>query len=438
VQHVASEPVFDETLRYGGGLGFRAGFAVLRDPFVRTNRFLSALAASLIVFAPVHAAAQVVQQRDVSVRDRSRPEYDPLGLRLGGFTLNGSLDLGVSTTDNLFANVSGAEESDVVYSISPDARLTSNWSRHALAVYAGAGFDRHEDFGSADADTHYLRGVGRLDIGSNSSLTGAVGTAHEVESRTDPDSPVTFAPIEFDRTNASLTAQHTFNRFRVTGEVARSEYDFEGAQDYRDNEENVLRGRLEMEVTPRLGVFVEGISDERDYTNAASLSSEGQQLLAGATFNVTDLLRGEIAVGQFQRDYTNSALDSDGVAASGSLQWYATRLTTVTFDVARGSESVIGGGTGDPFVETKYGARVDHELLRNLIVSAGVRAGEREFSGGGRNDDFTSADVGADYFLNRRVALRARYRHEEVDSTGIAAFRDFEVNSLSFGLSLRL
>jgi hypothetical protein len=46
--------------------------------------------------------------------------------------------------------------------------------------------------------------------------------------------------------------------------------------------------------------------------------------------------------------------------------------------------------------------------------------------------------LGADYLLNRRVALRARYNFDESQSDGALAGRDYEVNRVSLGLSLRL
>src|SRR5437868_6332947 len=70
---------------------------------VRMHSAVSALAASLIAFAPFQAFAQDANNQNVSVRDRPRPEYDPLGARVGGFDLNAQLDAGVTYTDNLFA-----------------------------------------------------------------------------------------------------------------------------------------------------------------------------------------------------------------------------------------------------------------------------------------------------------------------------------------------
>lgn len=416
----------------------QAALARVGGSVLRFHRVLSAVAASLIVLAPVHTVAQQVEPDDsVSVRERPRPEFDPLGARVGAFNLNAELALGVASTDNLFADLSATEVDDIIYTVSPYARLASGWSRHALSVEGGATFKSHQDFSSEDADTHFMRGVGRLDIGSSTSLTGAAGFAHEVEPRTDPDAPATPEPVEYDRDDASLTLAHTFNRFRVSAEAAMSEYDFETLQDARDNEETVLRGRIEAELTPRLGAVFQVSADERDYENSPANSSEGTSYLAGVTVNFTDLMEGEITVGQFERDYDGLG-STDGLAVEAELEWYITRLTTITLNASRNDEDVIGGATLLPYIEETYGARVDHELLRNVILTGGVQAGEREYDLIDRTDEFFYGDFGVDYLMNRRVAITGRYRYQQEDSAGVDAYRDYEVNTVSLGLSLRL
>jgi hypothetical protein len=96
----------------------------------------------------------------------------------------------------------------------------------------------------------------------------------------------------------------------------------------------------------------------------------------------------------------------------------------------------VGATTAAPYIATRYGARIDHELLRNLIVGAGVEFGKRDYDGIALNDDTTHVDVGADYLLSRRWALRARYAHDELDSNALG--RDYEVNQFTVGLSFRL
>lgn len=401
------------------------------------HRFASFFASVLIAFAPFHAVAQTPpDDGNVSVRNRPRAEYDPMGRQLGGFDLHARLDLSATSTDNLFAEETGEEE-DIFFDIAPWVGLNSHWSRHALGVEAGANLRKHDEISTEDFEALYMRGYGRLDVGSNTSVTLALGIANEVEPRTDPDAPTTPEPVEYDRTDASLIVQHTFNRVRLTGTVAQTDFDYKGSQDFRDHEASVVRGRVEVEATPRIGVFLQAEADERDYENLNSLSSDGEVYLAGVSINFTDLMRGEIAVGQFERDY-NSGVNVDGAAISGNLEWYITRLTTLSFDAHRASEDVIGGTELSPYVETRYGARVDHELRRNIILTAGARAGTRDYESIDRQDDFMYFDAGADFLINRRVALFGRVAHEEVESDGIDRYRDFEVNTATLGVSFRL
>ena len=418
-------------------LANHAALAPLGDFLLRVRPALSLFAASLIAFAPLQAAAQDMDE-SVSVRERPRPEYDPLGMRFGGFNLHASLDLGVTSTDNLFAEETN-EQDDMIYSAGLRGRLSSNWSRHALAFEAGATTVSHEDFSSEDYDTSFAGVSGRLDVGGNSNISGRARFAHEVESRRDPDAPPSTDPlVEFDRMDVAVTAQHRFSRFRVSGTAAQTEREYDGVHSFRDFDETALIGRFEAEVSPRVGLFVAATTDERDYDNTPALNSEGQTYLVGAAVRLTDLLQGEVAVGQFERDYDDPTVgDSDGLAVAANLEWYITRLTTISLNARRNSEEQVGD-TAVPFVESRYGARVDHELLRNVILTAGAQVGSREFDDTltARDDDFFYADAGVDWLLNRRVVVSARYERAEVDSDVPAA--EFEEDRLSLGLSLRL
>ena len=122
------------------------------------------------------------------MRERPRPEYDPLGKRFGGFNLHATLDLGATYTDNLFAEETGEDE-ETIYTAGLHGRLESNWSRHALGFEAGATTVSHDEFSSEDHDTYYAGTAGRIDIGSSSNVSARARFSHEVEARNDPDAP---------------------------------------------------------------------------------------------------------------------------------------------------------------------------------------------------------------------------------------------------------
>lgn len=408
---------------------------------LRINRFASLFAASLIILAPVHAAAQTqtdsaARQESVSVRDRDRPEYDAAGRRLGTFNLNASLDLAVTSTDNLFAAPDNApsDVDDIIYGVAPNVSLTSDWSRHAVAFDAGAVFRSHEDFSSEDADDHFVRATGRFDIGSDTALRGSVRSSHQVSPRTDPDSPFIGNPVEYDRMDTGVGITHRFARFTASLDATNSEYDYDGVQAFRNNTESALRGRIEAELSPRIGLLLAASVDERDYDNSPQFNSDGQSYMVGVALN-SDLMRGEISVGQFERDYAGATGSFDGVAIEGNVEWYVTQLTTITLDARRDADDQIGASSGEPYITEEYGLRVDHELLRNVILTGAARFGNRDYETIAREDEYSEWELGADYLLNRNAAVRFRYQHDEVDSP---AYRDYEVNQATLGLTLRL
>ncbi len=434
-----SEPL-GAALRLDFGRG--AAVSALGDIIVRTGRLVSIFAASLIALAPLHAMAQTAldEQDRVAVRDRPRPDYDALGMRLGGFDLNAYVDLSATRTDNLFATETN-EIDDTIYSIAPYAQLASRWSRHALVFSGGANFRSHADVSTEDSETGFVRADGRLDIGSNSNITAGAGWAREVLSRTDPDALVFGEPIESERTDYILGASHQFTRFRLSGAIGHIDYDYDAPQDIRDSSEDNLQGRIDVEVTPRIAAFGLVRFDERDYDNSPQTSSEGRTYLAGVSIDFSELMRGEIGVGQFEREY-NSGVSSDGIALSADLEWYVTRLTTISLNANRTGEDA-GNGVANisPYTETEYGARVDHELLRNLIVSLGAQNGRREYEVLNREDDYTTVAAEAEYLMNRRVSLRGRVAQIDYESSGADApplRRSFDATEVTLGLRLKL
>lgn len=435
-QHVANRANSTESWVLAGPRGAPAQ----GDPSLRARPFFALFAASLIAALPAHAFAQEVEDR-VSVQDRPREEYDPLGTRFGGFTLHASVGLNATHNSNVYASETN-EQDDLIFTLTPRARLESNWSRHGLTLEGGAAIDRYNDVDDEDAETYYVGAIGRIDIGSDTQVSGVARYAKEVEPRTNPDALVLLGsePVEYTRRELGVTAQQTFNRVRLRGTLANFEYDYDDAgvvdQDFRDMEENRFTGRVEVAVTPRIGWILEGSTDEREYDNAPTLNSDGTTLLTGISVNLTDLMRGEVTFGQFERNY-DSGLDVEGTAIATNLEWYITRLTTLSFAAAqRGEES--GAFTAVPYTATDYSVRVDHELQRNIILTAGVAFGDRDYEIIDRDDEFFSGDVGVDYIMNRRVAFNLRYRHEELESNGVNRYRDFDQDVISAGVSLRL
>ena len=69
--------------------------------------------------------------RNVSVMDRERPELDPIGIHLGGFTALPSVQFGLGETDNALLTQTERKHDGFV-TVKPRVLVRSNWSVHEL------------------------------------------------------------------------------------------------------------------------------------------------------------------------------------------------------------------------------------------------------------------------------------------------------------------
>ena len=68
-------------------------------------------------------------------------------------------------------------------------------------------------------------------------------------------------------------------------------------------------------------------------------------------------------------------------------------------------------------LDTTLGAEVDYELLRNVILFAGVRFTQQDFNDPGRRDDLLKASAGIEYLMNRHLRLNAHYEYTDRNSS---------------------
>src|SRR5690606_11157625 len=83
---------------------------------------------------------------------------------------------------------------------------------------------------------------------------------------------------------------------------------------------------------------------------------------------VNPLIFGTAEIGYLSQSYRNPAIPPiDGLSCSGKATWLVTKLMTATFSAERAvAETTTPGFNG--LLRTSYGARLDYEVLRNLIA----------------------------------------------------------------------
>jgi len=414
----------------------------------------SALVAVMMVFAsPTYAWAQATYDRgeNEAVMERPHPEYDPLGLRFGGFTVRPSLDVSVEHTDNIFATAVNPQ-SDTYAVFRPRVEVASTWSQHSLTADILAERSVHDRFDNDDVSNIEAGASARIDVRRNTQigLTGRI--AQRAEARWAADTPDnSISPIEYEVRTANVSLMQQFNRLRVSLSAGQNTFDFKdgvtGAgiiieQDDRDRDERFVTARAEYGISPRFALMAEASVNDREYDLSFPVvpwnrNSSGSTYLAGAHFDLTRLVRGEIAIGYFEQDYDdNTVPNEEGLAVRTSIDWFPTELTTVSFTVQRRNED-SGQAGAVSFLRENATVRVDHELRRNVVLSAGLDSERREYVGISREDEVIGATLGLRYLMNRRVVIGAGYRHEERDSSGLSADDGYKQNRVFASVGLR-
>lgn len=390
-----------------------------------------------------------------AVMDRQQPEFDPEPVRLGTFVVNSNVELGVMANDNVFATA-GSQESDVIARVGGQVSATTDWSVHAIGFDASAFHNRYMDLSDESTTDLMARGRGRLDVTREFSLGGSVFVEDGAEQRYDfVNDFASDKPIEYTRTGFTADADYQNDRIRWNNGISITDDDYQDGvtrfsglnidQDYRDRSATYGRSRLSYAVSPNFAVFGQGTYSKSEYDNAQIFGglprkrdSKGYTVSGGVDFELTSLLRGDIAVGYLNEDKDDDFFaDVSGLSVDAAVSWFPTRLTTVNFD---GGRRVVDVGAFDSpsAVETRFRAGVDHELRRNIILSGYVGVSNYEYEETDRKDDNLEFGAVATYKMNKRVRweLFARNRERDVSGTGVFGDPSYGVTQVGIGLKL--
>lgn len=413
----------------------KLAFPVNRAWFV-VLAFLAAL------WSPQAEAQMVLPEvtvRSPTVANRWRPDYQPYGIRLGGFRLDGTAEAGAGYNDNL-APTAPERLSGIFLDEALRLSLASDWTRHSVQMDVSQATRRHPDQGTLDWTDYEVGLSGRYDIERASSIS--IGYRH-IRGHLDV--------TDFDVQQAGLNRPVPFDSdvVRAAGTAALNRITLAGAVEYRT-----------MRYTEDDGAFpLRGIADGRDYDRTTgelsasysflpgrdvtvltrvtdiSYRQSGQsgrdsvswEALAGVRYDLTGLWGLRFAIGYQQRDYESSAFRSlSGPAFEGQLLYLPSQLTTITLTTRRSIEESTRADNVS-YTRTLVRLNLDHELLRNVILSAELRGEHREYNQTKESVTDGIGIVSAQVFLNRRVSLMASYqRYQRLQAS--AGIREFDQN----------
>ena len=379
-----------------------------------------------------------------TVRERSRPEYAAQAVPVGGVLLTPILGAEAGYDDNIYAT-RAATVGDAIFRVQPSLAITSDWARDQVQAFARASENAYAAH-PAESTLDWSAGAsGRLDVRRDWGVALAASYAEETEPRTASDSPRDLrSPIRYAYADADAETTRQAGRLRLTVRTDLQDFTYadgrapDGGPVYQqDRDEQVVSGaaRAEFALAPQTAVFLDVEGDRRDFDHRLSIeptrNSAGYLATVGADLDLTHLLRGEVGVGYLEQDYRAGAYrPAAGVAFRGSLDYLATPLTTFTLSGSRTvvDSDILGDGA---YLSSNYALQVDHELRRNLILTARLGYGLDAYAGVDRTDTRLIGDLGATRLLTRTVGISLKYRRYHQDSSGVARGPAFDVDSLT-------
>lgn len=413
-------------------------------------------------------------QRGTTVETRQRPDFDPFGVRLGGFRLDGFLESGLGYDSNVFGrenNVVG----DGYATETGNVTLGSDWTRHAVG--ASANVDARQFFSRSELNwTDWnLGGFGRYDINAQTNVEAryrhyrehldvynfdvqtafsaqtALGAPTVVGAQTPAGGQTagnfTFKPVPYDSDEMQVSGTTRFNRLGITGIGLYRTYRFEDVtiNNQRllvsNNSFDTLIGVIAGSYAFAPGRFVTATVRLQDISYERSISRGRDSFtwvgLLGFEYDFDGVWAGRISVGYQRREYNSPQFKTlEGPAIEGRLSWSPTQLTTVTFNVARTLEESIRQDAVS-YQRTTGGVRVDHEFLRNVILGGEVRVDRREYEQPNQTATDGVVQVSGRWLLNRSVSVTGSYAYNRrIEATG--GFLEYDRNLIQLRLRVAL
>jgi hypothetical protein len=389
--------------------------------------------------------------KNTSVLQRERPEYQAQGVRAGSFLVYPKLELGAGFTDNAY-QVDNNKDGDVYALIAPSIAANSNWSTNELNLNAGARLRRFASETPRNETNYNLDVSGRLDATRSLTFNTLLRTARSTEARSSAASPQDAAEaIQYQQTTASVGS--AFAGARVRGQVAVSvdNFNFSDVRAFsgatisqQGRDQTLLRttARGEYAVSPDTSLFLQAGYTDTSYrrplsTGISNRDSKEINVIGGASFDLSALIRGGIGIGYIDRRYQAPIYrDISGLSAEARVEYFPTQLTTVGFNIRRTvQDSFFGNSSG--FFATAAALRVDHELLRNLLLNAQVGYEQDDFVNQDSKSKVVRYSVGGRYLLNRDFGFGLVVGRDNRSARGTVGLQAFDETRALLSLVLQ-
>lgn len=369
------------------------------------------------------------RDRNVSVLERPRPDYDQLGIRYRTFLILPQAETGLGATSNVYLS-SANKKSDGYAYLAPSLQARSDWARDMVQLSGSGMFRRFFNEDRRNETSFNLRAMGRKDIGDSFSFTGEAQYARIFESFDSGAIDSSLAVLSsYRRSFFSGRAQYRSGQSRAILAIDRTAFTFgdinlsTGDVSQADRDRVVTRGTGEYQraLSPSISLYSQVGYGETTYSRllfngTQNRDSVGWRAIGGVNFDLAGLMRGKVGVGYVNRNYKSPVFrDTHGLSAEALIEYFPTVLTTFGLTLSRTIEDSSVGNIG-AFFQNRVQVRVDHELLNNLIIGSSAEYGRQKYVDDLAVNNYYRIAANARYLSSRFVSLTGQVTYNKRDS----------------------
>ena len=356
-------------------------------------------------------------QPGVTVQSRARPDAETQPIHAGAMLLRPRIEQTLGYDDNVL-NGSNRRGSWLT-GTSGSLLIGSGWSRDAFGMFLSAADTRYVGQPTQNRTDGSASVGGSLDIGRD-RLTLGLAHLSQHEDRSALNALASERPVALRVDDARLSYTAAFNRLTLIPEAELSAWHYGDTtvlgqfarQGYRDR--TMLRGgaTFRYEFAPlRHAVFVARALSQHyldPLPGQPSMNSTGYQTLLGLDYDDDTVWRARFLIGGETRQFGASQYRSHtAVIAEGDLTWNPTGMTTVRASLTRSMEDAAQEGVSG-FTYMAGNLRIDHELMRDVVINASAGLRHAMFLQGGQQSG-GSAGAGITWLFNRYARVSATY-----------------------------
>ena len=281
-------------------------------------RAICLTAAAAVTLATPNAA--IAQSLDVQNPEDLLVDQTPQGLRSGAQAFYPRIDFDLARDTNIYDRETG-KIADTFVSVRPSVSYRPTLARHEIDVTASGEVRRYFEQSSENSEQYGIRGRTRLDLAERIVVRGMAEIARRVESRGEfGDNPLSDSPIEYTFASGGLSvgryggilelgaganiSRRSYSDVSIGG--VDTDLSFRDVTDKRGFIDSSIR------LSPGVRAFGEASYEATSYdvNPVRDRDSEGYSLLAGARFNVSELVEAEVAAGYVHRRYDDPTIRS--------------------------------------------------------------------------------------------------------------------------------